>query len=238
MKHCHAPQTQNRLDTYLSGVASVAEPEHWSDAHRFHTDHFLWDTPRNQGYTRSCFSQEYPLCIPHLLHDTHDLFVDTRTLWLHRSKTVFHGALAAKCEDDLFVLAVHLGQSTWWHRKSIVPVSQILHLLGVATLYCIHGVRRTYSKLASACSPPVSHQGAMDAGKADLYTMIFLYITPQFLQRPLMRLSIQLLVLVRCLLQHRIPLCLCPLAYLGWSACGLIWSKFLKGGSGVNRERP
>lgn len=51
VEHYHESQTQNHQDTYLIGVANVDEPEHWSDAHRFHTIHCHQDIPVNQEYT-------------------------------------------------------------------------------------------------------------------------------------------------------------------------------------------
>jgi hypothetical protein len=104
---------------------------------------------------------------------------------------------------------------------------QILHFLCITPLDCIHGVRRTNSQFASACASCI-HEGVIDTGKANVYAMIFFDILLQSFQCPLMRVSIQFLILVRCLLQHCIPLFFSPVSYLRWTTSGFIRSKLLE----------
>jgi hypothetical protein len=156
------PQTQTHQDTYLIDAANVAEPEHWSDAHRFHTTHLHRDILANQEYTKSCFYREYSLYILFSLHDTLDHSVDTKILWLRQNRIVFHEVLVSGCVDDICESTVYQGQSTSPHQKSIAPKMQILHFLCITPLDYIHGVRRTNSQFASACASSCFHQGIMD----------------------------------------------------------------------------
>ena len=105
------------------------------------------------------------------------------------------------------------GQSTPRQHWSIVPSGKIPQFPYGFTLHCVVRVRRANPKLAPACLA----KGFVDTNYTYVYVVVLPNIHTQSVKCPLTRLGIQLLILIRSLLHHPIPVLLCPVTYLGWT---------------------